>query len=80
MSTRSHIYDDNQGVLGMRAAVAISTTTGSEILRVDMGDFDPFAMLSIKNTSVPLTRDECRKVADALHTAALRKPFEFDGR
>jgi hypothetical protein len=64
----------------MRAAVAISTTTGSEILRVDMDDFDPFAMLSIKNTSVQLARDECRKVADALHTAALRKPFELDGR
>jgi hypothetical protein len=61
----------------MRAIVAISTTTGSEILRVDVEDFDPFAMLSVKNVSVPLTRDECRKVADALRAAALREPFEF---
>jgi hypothetical protein len=45
-----------------------------------MDDFDPFAVLSIKNTSVQLTRDECRKVADALRTAALRKPFEFGDR
>lgn len=35
------------------------------------------AMVAI---SVPLTRDECRKVADALRAAALREPFEFGER
>ncbi|GAA3092137.1 hypothetical protein GCM10010464_64810 [Pseudonocardia yunnanensis] len=56
----------------MKATVVISTPTGSELLTVDVDDYDPFVVLKVRDVSVQLTRDECRKVADALRAAALR--------
>lgn len=64
----------------MKALVAISTPRGAQILTVTVDDFDPFAVLTIGDTTVALTREECRKVADALRAAALREPHaeKFD--
>jgi hypothetical protein len=62
----------------MKATVAISTPTGSELLSVRVNDCDPFTVLTIRHLEIHLTRDECRKVADALHAAALRASNDSD--
>jgi hypothetical protein len=62
----------------MKATVAISTPTGSELLSVSVNDCDPFTVLTIRHLQIHLTRDECRKVADALHAAALRESNDSD--
>ena len=62
----------------MKATVAISTPTGSELLSVSVNDCDPFTMLTIRQLEIQLTRDECRKVADALRAAALRESNDSD--
>jgi hypothetical protein len=51
--------------------------TGQEIISVAVDDYDPFVVMTLRGTSVPLTRDECRKTADALRAAALRRPDEI---
>jgi len=58
----------------MKAFVVIATPRGSEILSVRVDDLDPFAVLTIGDTMVALSRDECRQVADALRAASLRDP------
>lgn len=60
----------------MKATVTISTATGSEMLTVKVDDYGPFAILGVRDVTIQLTRDECRKVADALRAAALREPYE----
>jgi hypothetical protein len=60
----------------VKSTVAISTPTGSEILTVSVDDYDPFAVLAVRDVTIQLTRDECRKVADALRAATLRKPYD----
>jgi len=60
----------------MKATVAISTSTGSEILAVSVDDYDPFAIVAIRGVTLQLTRDECRTVSDALRAAAVREPYE----
>jgi hypothetical protein len=62
----------------MKATVAISTPTGPDLLSVSVNDFDPFTVLRIDNREIHLTRDECRKVADALRAAALRESNDSD--
>ena len=62
----------------MKATVAISTPTGSELLSVSVNDGDPFTVLTIRQLEIHLTRDECRKVADALRAAALRESNDSD--
>ena len=62
----------------MKATVAISTPTGPDLLSVSVNDFDPFTVLRIHNREIHLTRDECRKVADALRAAALRESNDSD--
>ena len=62
----------------MKATVAISTPTGPDLLSVSVNDFDPFTVLTIHNLEIHLTRDECRKVADALRAAALRESNDSD--
>jgi hypothetical protein len=62
----------------MKATVAISTPTGSELLSVRVNDCDPFTVLTIRHLEIHLTRDECRKAADALRAAALREPNASD--
>lgn len=44
----------------MKATVAISTPTGSELLSVSVNDGDPFTVLTIRQLEIHLTRDECR--------------------
>jgi hypothetical protein len=60
----------------VKATVAISTSTGSEILTVSVDDYDPFVILAVRNVTIQLTRDECRTVSDALRAAAVREPYE----
>ncbi|MCW2716653.1 MAG: hypothetical protein QOG20_1442 [Pseudonocardiales bacterium] len=60
----------------MKAIVAISTSAGPEILTVNVDHYDPFAVLAVRGTTIQLTRDECRQVADALRAASLREPYE----
>jgi hypothetical protein len=60
----------------MKATVTISSVTGSQLLTVQVNDYDPFVVLTVRATTVQLTRDECRQVADALGAAALREPFD----
>lgn len=62
----------------MKATVAISTPTGPDIVSVSVNDCDPFTVLTIHHLEIQLTRDECRKVADALHAAALRESNDSD--
>jgi hypothetical protein len=60
----------------VKATVAISTSTGSEILTVNVDDYDPFVILAVRDVTIQLARDECRTVSDALRAAALREPYE----
>ncbi len=60
----------------MKATVAISTSTGSEILTVSVNDYDPFVILAVRDVTIQLTRDESRTVSDALRAAAVREPYE----
>jgi hypothetical protein len=59
----------------MKATVSIIPSTGPEFLTVKVDDYDPFAVLAVRDVTVPLTRDECRMVADALRAASLREPW-----
>ena len=45
-----------------------------EIVCVQVDDGDPFAVLALGRHTVALTRDECRRVADALRAASHRRP------
>jgi hypothetical protein len=56
------------------AYVTLCIATGQEIVSVAVDDYDPFVVMTLRGTSVALTRDECRKTADALRAAALRRP------
>jgi hypothetical protein len=60
----------------VKATVAISTSTGSEILTVSVNDYDPFVTLAVRDVTIQLTRDECRTVSDALRAASVREPYE----
>jgi hypothetical protein len=42
--------------------------------RVHVEDGDPFAVLTLGHHTVALTRDECRRIADALRAASRRGP------
>jgi hypothetical protein len=58
----------------MTASTSVTTGSGEEIVRVQVDDGDPFAVLTLGRHTVALTRDECRRIADALRAAALRRP------
>ncbi len=61
----------------MKAHVTLFSATGQEIISVAVDDYDPFVVMTLRGMSVPLTRDECRKTADALRAAALRRPDQL---
>jgi hypothetical protein len=56
------------------AWTSVSTGAGEEIVGVRVDDEDPFAVLTLGRHTAVLTRDECRRIADALRAAALRRP------
>ncbi|MDD7968959.1 hypothetical protein [Actinomycetospora lemnae] len=58
----------------MTATTSISTGAGEEIVSVHVEDEDPFAVLTLGRQTAVLTRDECRRIADALRAASLRHP------
>ena len=58
----------------MKAWTSVTTGAGEEIVCVDVEDGDPFAVLTLGHHRVALTRDECRRIADALRAAARRSP------
>ena len=60
----------------MRAHVAICSPTGQETLSVGVEDFSPFVELTVRGTTVDLTRDEARKVSDALRAAGRRRTYD----
>jgi len=60
----------------MKAYVAIYSSTGQETLTVNVDDYDPFIVLTVRNVTVQLTRNEGRQVSDALRAAAIRYPYE----
>ena len=58
----------------MKAWTNVTTGAGEEIVCVQVDDGDPFAVLALGHHTVALTRDECRRVADALRAASHRPP------
>jgi hypothetical protein len=58
----------------MNAWTSVTTGAGEEIVCVHVEDGDPFAVLTLGHHTVPLTRDECRRIADALRAASRRPP------
>ena len=55
----------------MIASVHVHTTAGEHLLSVQAHDFDPFVTLTLRDSSVDLTRDQARMASDALRAAAL---------
>ncbi len=55
----------------MTASVYIGTPTGEQLVQVVAGDCDPYLTLTVGDYTVALTRDEARRISDALRAAAL---------
>jgi len=55
----------------MTTSVYIGTPTGEQLVRVMVDDFDPYLTLTVGDRTVALTRDEARRISDALRAAAL---------
>jgi hypothetical protein len=58
----------------MTGWTTVSTGAGEEIVSVHVEDGDPFAVMALGRNTVALTRDECRRIADALRAASRRRP------
>jgi hypothetical protein len=73
--TGAHVTDvDDVGTgCAMRAWTSVTTGAGEEIVSVRVDDGDPFAVLTMDRHTVALTRDECRRIADALRAASRRR-------
>ena len=56
----------------MTAWTTVSTGAGEEIVSVQVEDGDPFAVMAMGRHTAVLTRDECRRIADALRAASRR--------
>jgi len=56
----------------MTAWTTVSTGAGEEIVSVQVEDGDPFAVMALGRHTAVLTRDECRRIADALRAASRR--------
>ncbi|MGH3935991.1 MAG: hypothetical protein ACRDS1_13620 [Pseudonocardiaceae bacterium] len=55
----------------MIASVFIETVRGEPLVRVEANDLDPYLTLTVAQHTVALTRDEARRVSDALRAVAL---------
>lgn len=55
----------------MIASVFIETVRGEPLVRVEANDLDPYLTLTVTQHTVALTRDEARRVSDALRAVAL---------
>ncbi|MGH3777370.1 MAG: hypothetical protein ACRDRR_16860 [Pseudonocardiaceae bacterium] len=55
----------------MIASVYIGTSRGESLVRVEAYDLDPYLTLTVRGQTVALTRDEARRVSDALRAATL---------
>lgn len=55
----------------MIASVFIETASGEPLVRVEAYDLDPYLTLTVAQHTVVLTRDEARRVSDALRAVAL---------
>lgn len=60
----------------MIALATICSTTGTEVLTVQVDDYDPFVTVVVRGIRLELTRTESRLVADALRAASLRHPCD----
>lgn len=55
----------------MTASVYIGTPTGEQLVRVVVGDCYSYMTLTVGDHTVALTRDEARRISDALRAVAL---------
>ncbi len=55
----------------MIASVFIETSSGEPLVQVEAYDLDPYLTLTVAQHTVALTRDEARRVSDALRAVAL---------
>jgi hypothetical protein len=55
----------------MIASVYIETSSGEQLVRVAADDLDPYLTLTVGDHTVVLTRDEARRISDALRAVAL---------
>jgi hypothetical protein len=55
----------------MIASVYIGTSSGEQLVRVEAYDLDPYLTLTVRGHTVALTRDEARKISDALRAVGL---------
>ncbi|MEJ2860759.1 hypothetical protein [Actinomycetospora flava] len=58
----------------MTARTSVNAGAGEEIVSVQVEDGDPYAVLALGRYTAVLTRDECRRIADALRAASRRHP------
>ena len=63
----------------MTAWTSVNAGAGEEIVSVHVEDGDPYAVLALGRHTAVLTRDECRRIADALRAAALQRPPRWAG-
>ena len=63
----------------MIASVYIETPRGESLVQVEAYDFDPYLTLTVRGQIVAITRDEARRVSDALRAAALTAQECADG-
>jgi hypothetical protein len=62
----------------LKAHVILCSGTGQEIVSVVVEDYDPYVVMTLREMTVSLTRDECRMTADALRAASLRRPNQAE--
>ncbi len=64
----------------MIATVRIGTFVDEPPVVVQAQHLDPYVRLDIRNQTVVLTRDEARKIGDALRACGLTDEYEFEAR
>ncbi|MGH3971980.1 MAG: hypothetical protein ACRDS9_01440 [Pseudonocardiaceae bacterium] len=62
----------------MIASIFIETSRGEPLVQVEAYDLDPYLTLTVAQHTVALTRDEARRVSDALRAAALTAEHNGD--
>jgi chaperonin GroEL (HSP60 family) len=63
--------DETTRGIPMIASVYIRTSSGEQLVRVEAYDLDPYLTLTVRGHTVALTREEARRISDALRAVAL---------
>lgn len=61
----------------MTATVRIGTARGETLVCVEANDSDPYLTMAVCGQTVVLTRDEARRIGDALRAASLTTGSEL---